>query len=62
MKFAFSFLGLRPNLTINNPLRFLGHDKRWRADGNDTLAYARAGDWMDTIYVPGLANITVNHP
>ena len=59
----FMFLPIDPNIDIQQPTnwnKYLGHDKRWKEGGAETIGYSEAGVFRDVILVPPLSNITVS--
>ncbi|XP_076825146.1 multicopper oxidase mco-like [Clavelina lepadiformis] len=43
----------------DDPLKYLGHDQRWKAGGKGTLGYSDAGTFHDVLLIPPMSNITI---
>jgi len=59
----FMFSSVDPNNDVQRPAdwnKYLGHNKRWKEGGPETIGYSEAGVFRDTILVPPLSNITVS--
>ena len=59
----FMFSSIDPNIDIHRPTnwnKYLGHNKRWKEGGPETIGYSEAGVFRDVILVPPLSNITVS--
>ena len=59
----FMFSSVDPSVFIQRPTnwnKYLGHDKRWKEGGPETIGYSEAGVFRDVILVPPLSNITVS--
>jgi len=57
------FSSVDPSVFIQRPTnwnKYLGHDKRWKEGGPETIGYSEAGVFRDVILVPPLSNITVS--
>jgi len=61
--FLFLFCSTDPNINIPQPAdwnKYLGHDKRWKEGGPETVGYSDVGVFRDVTSVPPMSNIMVS--